>query len=577
MQHWTKVLAILLVSGFSVNAQQEAQVKSEISQEVPKGWHLLDAGEDRFNGISLKKSYEFLKGKKSRPVIVAVIDSGVDTAHEDLKKVLWRNPKEIAANGKDDDGNGYVDDVHGWNFLGGKDGRNIKKEAGEVARVYHRWKPKFSGNIDEATLSAEEKDQYEMWKKASKQLEVDPKDQVELMFLEIALKTARKHDQVLREEIKKEVYTTDELEKFEPSTPQAKQAKFGYLTFVKILELDADETNASIFKELDDYISGKKSAYEAKETPPVNYRSDIVKDNYYDFNDRFYGNNDIMGPDPKHGTHVSGIIAAQRDNGVGVEGVADNVQLMTLRAVPDGDEYDKDIALAIRYAVDNGAKVINMSFGKSFSPEKHWVDDAVKYAETRDVLLIHAAGNEASNTDEKENYPNPYFKSSNAKAPNWITVGASSDPTIKDSYVAEFSNYGKNSVDVFAPGVKIYSTVPTTNQYGSLQGTSMASPVVAGIAALIRSYYPGLTAGQVKAAIEKSVTTTSEPITVTKPGTKDKVFLSDLSATGGIVNAYNAVKIAAGMEAANTPAPEKKPVQKNTQLPKSTFENKKAN
>ncbi|HEX8334918.1 MAG TPA: S8 family serine peptidase, partial [Segetibacter sp.] len=262
-------------------------------------------------------------------------------------------------------------------------------------------------------------------------------------------------------------------------------------------------------------------------------------------------------------------------NGIGVDGVADNVQIMTIRAVPDGDEYDKDIALAIRYAVDNGAKVINMSFGKSFSPEKKWVDEAVKYAESKDVLLVHAAGNEAANTDEKENYPNPFLKPSNTKAPNWLTVGASSDPHIKDSYVADFSNYGKKSVDVFAPGVKIYSTIPGGNQYGSLQGTSMASPVVAGIAGLIRSYYPGLTAKQVRTAIEKSVTVSDNPISVTKPGTKEKVFITELSATGGIVNAYNAVQIAAGMDATIAPKEEKKPVAKPVnKLPKSTFKNK---
>jgi subtilisin family serine protease len=575
MQHWTKVLAGLLLLNLSVTAQHDIQVKKEATQEVPKGWHLLDATKDSLSGISLNRTYDFLKGKKSKPVIVAVIDSGIDTAHEDLKKVLWRNPKEIPGNGKDDDGNGYVDDVYGWNFLGGSDGRNIKKESGEVARVYHRWKAKFGGTVNEAALSEEEKDQYKMWKKASKQLDVDPQEQVELMFLEIALKTAKKHDKVLRTELKKEVYSTQELEKFEAITAQGKQAKYGYLTFVKILELEPEETNTSIFEQLDDYVNGKKEAHEAKDKAPVNYRADIVKDNYFDFNDRFYGNSDVMGPDPKHGTHVSGIIAAQRGNGIGVDGVADNVQLMTLRAVPDGDEYDKDIALAIRYAVDNGAKVINMSFGKGFSPEKKWVDDAVKYAESKDVLLVHAAGNESANTDEKENYPNPFFKSSNTKAPNFITVGASSDPRIKDSYVAEFSNYGKKSVDVFAPGVKIYSTIPGGNQYGSLQGTSMASPVVAGVAGLIRSYYPTLTAKQVKAAIEKSVTVSDEPVFVTKPGAKEKVLLTDLSATGGIINAYKAIKIASEMDE-NPPAPkeEKKPAPKPQQLPKSTFKNK---
>jgi subtilisin family serine protease len=365
------------------------------------------------------------------------------------------------------------------------------------------------------------------------------------------------------------------LEAYVSPTIQGKQAKYGLITFAKILELEAEETNASIFEQLDEYVNTKKETYSAKEKPPVNYRADIVKDNYYDFDDRYYGNNDIMGADPKHGTHVSGIIGAERNNGVGVDGVADNVRIMTLRAVPDGDEYDKDIALAIRYAVDNGAKVINMSFGKSFSPEKNWVDDAVKYAESKDVLLVHAAGNESSNTDEKENYPNPFYKSSKTRAPNFITVGASSDPKIKESYVAEFSNYGKNSVDVFAPGVKIYSTVPGGNQYANLQGTSMASPVVAGVAGLIRSYFPTLTAMQVKTAIEKSVSVYDNPVFVTKPGTKEQVLLGDLSTTGGIINAYDAVKIAAAMEVTVAPKEEKKPTTKPKQLPKSTFKNSK--
>ncbi len=252
-----------------------------------------------------------------------------------------------------------------------------------------------------------------------------------------------------------------------------------------------------------------------------------------------------MGPGPMHGTHVTGIIAAQRNNGLGIDGVADKVRIMTLRVIPDGDEYDKDVALAIIYAVDQGAKVINMSFGKSFSPEKKWVDSAIKYAELKDVLLVHASGNEAENMDEKENYPSPLLTQWHSKANNFITVGASSDGSIEKSIAADFSNYGQEMVDVFAPGVKIYSTLPGGNKYGNLSGTSMASPVVAGLAALLRSYYPELSAPEIKKIIEMSVSKPDSLLNCYLPGDKNKkISFNFLCKSGGIVNAYNAVKTA---------------------------------
>ena len=535
-----------------------------------KGWHLFDAAKDSFNGISLNKTYEFLKGKKSRQVTVAVIDTGVDTTQEDLKNVLWKNPKEIPGNGIDDDGNGYIDDVYGWNFLGGKDGRNLKAESFEVSRVYHKYKNKyFQKMVDTDTMCNKNKEEYILWRKAAKQLELKPEEQVDLMFLEMAYKSARKSEKILREEMNMEEFTAEKVEKFQPQNSRAKLAKLGYLTFIKITDFESEETNKTIFSQLEEYIEEKKKAETAKDFAPQDLRAEIVGDDYYDINDRYYGNSDVMGPSPLHGTHVSGIIAAQRGNGIGAEGIADNVRIMMVRALPDGDEYDKDVALAIRYAVDNGAKVINMSFGKSFSPEKQWVDEAVKYAEIKDVLLIHAAGNEAENVDESDNFPNPQLEAfNNRKAANFINVGASGDPRINGSLVAEFSNYGKTSVDVFAPGVKIYSTLPGGNKYGFLKGTSMSSPVVTGLAALIRSYYPELTAGQVKYAIEKSVTTLDTSVTVTRPGSKTKVHYTDLCNSGGFINAYNAIQLAA------TLVPEKKEI-KRPPLPRSTFKNQK--
>jgi subtilisin family serine protease len=305
---------------------------------------------------------------------------------------------------------------------------------------------------------------------------------------------------------RKDAYTRDELEKFEPQTQKGKQAKMGFITCLKMLNIEDEETNVDLIKELDEYVDGKKTSIDAKTAAPPDYRAQTIKDNYYAIDDKYYGNNDVMGPDPMHGTHVSGIIAAKRNNNIGIDGIADNVKIMMIRAVPDGDEYDKDIALAIVYAVDNGAKVINMSFGKSFSPEKKWVDEAIRYAESKDVLLVHAAGNESHDVDVVDNFPNPDLITFNSTATNFITVGASGDPHVGGGkLVADFSNYGKTTVDVFAPGVKIYSTLPGGNQYGFLNGTSFSSPIVTGIAALIRSYYPELSASQVKYAIDKSI------------------------------------------------------------------------
>lgn len=560
-----KQLLIILI-GFTIYSN------SVIAQaDNVKGWHLLDARQNGYNGISLSPTYQFLKDKKSIPVIVAIIDTGVDTTQEDLKNILWKNPGEIPGNGKDDDGNGYVDDVYGWNFLGGRDGRNIKTESFEVTRVYHKYKNKyFQKMIDTDTMCNQTREEYELWKKAAKNLEMKPEEQVDLMFLEMAFKSARKSEKILKEELNAEEFTAEGVEKFQPQTMRSKQAKLGYLTFFKITEFETSETNTSVFSQLEEYISGKKRSSIAKDVAPPNSRAEIVGDNYNDINDRFYGNSDVMGPSPLHGTHVSGIIGAQRENGIGVDGVADNVRIMMIRALPDGDEYDKDIALAIKYAVDNGAKVINMSFGKSFSPEKKWVDEAVRYAELKDVLLVHAAGNEAENNDESDNFPNATLELYNkTEANNFITVGASSDVKLNDGWVADFSNYGKKTVDVFAPGVKIYSTFPGVHQYGFLKGTSMAAPVVSGLAALIRSYYPNLSAVQVKNIIEKSVTTFDTSTLVIKPGSKVKVKIAELCKSGGIINAYKAIELASEINA-------EKPVEsKKTMLPKSSFKNTK--
>lgn len=532
------LLSAALMMSVAGNAQTSVK---EVKESIPKNWHQLDQSTTGYYGISLDKAYSFIKTKKlkSKKVLVAVIDSGIDTLHEDLKPILWTNSKEIPGNGIDDDGNGYIDDVHGWNFIGGKDGRNVKEDSYEAARVYHKLKLKFNSTVNADSLSPELKDQYEIFKKAEEKVvgDVNP---AEAVFIKKLLPGFTTGDSVIRKELGKEEYSCGDLANYNSENADAKKAKGFLLQLCKANGTD-DINNNQIIDELE----GRLRKAEASQIAPKEYRKEIVQDNEDDINDRYYGNNDVMANTPMHGTHCSGIIAGVRNNGKGGDGIADNVSIMMVRAVPDGDEHDKDIANAIRYAVDNGAQVISMSFGKDFSPEKSWVDDAVKYAESKDVLLVHAAGNDSKNVDSSDNFPSATYLDKSGKSSNWITVGASGDPK-NGGITASFSNYGKKEVDVFAPGVQIYATLPGGNTYGKLSGTSMACPVVAGTAALLREYFPKLSAKQIKYVIEKS--SVAPGIDVNIPGTDEKAKLSDLSQTGGLLNAYQAVKLASTLK-----------------------------
>jgi cell wall-associated protease len=529
------------VSGFITTAAQKS-----IKEPSPNGWHMKDKATDGLYGVSADKAYNFLKSKnlKSKTVLVAVIDSGIDTLHEDLKPILWRNPKEIAGNGVDDDKNGYVDDIYGWNFLGGRDGRNVKEDSYEGARVYHSLKTKYQGKEAE-DIDAIDKAEYEMWQKAkAKVMGEDSETALDIVFLRKAYKNLLESDSILKIGLAKEIYTGVELESYIPKDSDTRKARTGMLGLMKA-NGSVDITNKEFMEGFAEFLNSEEKKEAAKNKAPENYRALITGDDETNINDRNYGNGDVMAGTSMHGTHCSGIIAAVRNNGKGIDGIADNVRIMMLRAVPDGDEHDKDIALAIRYAVDNGAQIISMSFGKDFSPQKQWVDDAFKYAESKNVLIVHAAGNDAKNVDTQDNFPSPIYINGKGRAANVITVGASGDPR-NGGITASFSNYGKNEVDVFAPGVKIYSTIPGGNTYGNQSGTSMACPLVAGIAALTLSYFPDLTAKQLKQLIEKSA---QQPdYKVTKPGTDEMVNMSDISKTGGIANAYETVKAAAALK-----------------------------
>ena len=515
-----------------------------------KGWHLLDRETDGYYGISLRKAYDLLANRQSQPVVVAVIDSGIDTTHEDLRSRLWYNSKELPSNGIDEDGNGYADDKHGWNFLGSKDGRNVEKESSEAARLYHVLSPVFEQQSpDTGAMDARQREQYALWQQVSRAVQVTDEDRFLLKLVGRIQETLKGYDSIITAQLGTNEYNAIDLEQFHPADANGKKAKLNYLRIYELLQIDPEMTNIEFLEEMSEFIASKEDLIYLKERPAVNHRREITGDDDGNWNSRDFGNADVMGASAMHGTHVAGIIAADRHNGVGVEGVADKVQIMPIRVVPKGDEHDKDVALGIRYAVDNGARIINMSFGKSVSPHKRWVDEAVQYAASKNVLLVHAAGNDASNLDSVPNFPNPRFVHG-GEAANMITVGASSDSSLKGGLIADFTNYGQQTVDVLAPGVKIYSTVPSGNKYSFQQGTSMAAPVVSGIAALLLSYFPDLSAADLKHIIEASADTTYRQAVFARPGSagKNELPMAAACRTGGVVNAARAVQMALEME-----------------------------
>lgn len=499
----------------------------------PANWQHLDLQQNGVLGMGTDKAYELLKNKSSKPVIVAVIDGGIDTAHVDLKSILWRNEREIAGNGVDDDKNGFVDDVHGWNFIGSAKG-NVQYDNMELVRWVRKLQPKYETALNSTPFSSAERKEFEFYQG----LVTDYMAQLE--EAKSTLSSVTYFRQILGNILSKLSSKTPYLADFERYKPVSDSEEQVLKAVKDALKDDADFSK--FMKELGEVYT----SYTAKVLYQLNLEYDprsIVGDDYSNASQHVYGNADVMGPDAEHGTHVAGIIGAIRTNDLGIKGVADKVQIMAIRVVPDGDERDKDVANAILYAVDNGAKVINMSFGKPYVWNKQVVDDAVRYAQSKDVLLVHAAGNDAKNIDVAKNYPTRFYSDSTGlitgMADTWIEVGASSWKN-DESLVAEFSNFGKKNVDVFAPGVKINSTVPH-NAYEDNDGTSMAAPMVSGLAALLRSYFPKLSALQVKELILKSVYKVPQKVKVAEDGHLVRVSFADVCTSAGVANAYTAV------------------------------------
>lgn len=531
----------VLTLGWQGMAQTTTVDQAELEK---RNWFHSDFSTTGIYGVGTDAALEFLKSKKLKPtpVVVGVLDSGVEIDHEDLKKEIWVNPKEKPGNGIDDDNNGYVDDIHGWDFCTDANGKDYNEDTYEATRVVVLYEPYFNSGNKVADMENMRKmpAEYQMYLKARKawaekyyaakaKAENGPNEEAKQIIAYL---------EELQGYAKDVKLTKESIAALPDATPQDKENKakleflinnneeFNGMTMSEIIKMAKEEFGASDNKGNSDLMYSFNKNYN-----PAKGKFEV----------KGYGNNEVEGPDAFHGTHVAGIIGATRGNKIGIDGVAGGVaKIMSVRTVPDGDERDEDVANAIRYAVDNGAKILNMSFGKPFSPNRELVYEAIKYADSKGVLMFHAAGNDNKNLDYETNYPSNFRD--NEMVPfvkNWITVGASTRNPEK--LKASFSNFGTIKVDIFAPGTEIYSTIQD-NSYRYAQGTSMASPVAAGCAALLWAYFPQLTADQVKEILFETVNKSDVEVTVGSE--KDIRKFSELSVTGGVIDVNKAVRLA---------------------------------
>ncbi len=487
-------------------------------------WFNLDPEVNDQYGISVYEAFKKYPGLELQPVTVAVIDGGLDVFHPDLEGRLWINEGEVADNGVDDDGNGYVDDVHGWNFLGNASGENIRFDNLEITRLYRTYKQKYETK-DRSTLSRKEKKEYDKYTMYKSQYDMEV-DEVEEDFAQFAQLTALYKGALayMQEQLKTEDISMNQLIDYQSTDAEDMQVR----DFLLMAERQS----------LPEYL--RESAPHFQESLEYHYNLDFNPEDSLanpKQEGKGYGNNKVWAEDAGHGTHVAGIIGAVRNNAIGVDGIAPNARIMALRAVPNGDERDVDVANAIRYAVDNGAKVINMSFGKSYSPNKELVINALKYAESKDVLLVHAAGNDGANNDHELNFPDG-TAGKRKSISSLITVGATS-PSLDSTFLADFSNYGRRSVDILAPGVNILSLAPNGGSKVS-SGTSMAAPVISGFATVIRGAAPSLSAKDVKKLIIASI---SNQKNLEVGGMGDEVQLKKLVRNPGVPSLKTALDI----------------------------------
>ena len=532
-------ISALFLSGFLGFAQSTMTPLDPMQDKDLMTWYHKDFATTHIYGVNTQNAYKFLdsKGLKPKKVIVAVLDSGVQIDHPALKNNLWTNPNEVPGNGKDDDKNGYIDDVHGWDFIGGKNGE-VGADNLEITRVIRQFKDIFEGpdTAKNKANQAKMPEDFAMYLKSK--ADFDKKGPDAKRNYETYKKISEMTPSIIALLNGKNL-TPENVAKITPTTPEGMMGSQILSSIIKDPAI-AGKSPAEVQTYLDAQMKEALDYYEPQATKQYNLDFDprsIVGDDYSNINEKYYGNNHYQGPDALHGTHVAGIIAGMPNGNEIQYGVGSKVaQIMTIRAVPDGDERDKDIANGIFYAVNNGAKIVNMSFGKSVSPGKKKVWEAFKYAQDKGVLLVHAAGNDNEDIQKSDNFPTNFKKLDDPKSflTNVITVGAS---TNDDAHLrASFSNYNGKMVDVFAPGEKIYSSV-AGNKYQYLAGTSMATPVVAGSAAILLAYMPNLTPAELIESFEKTVnkSTVNAEIKDEPNETFDKISVS-----GGVIDVYKA-------------------------------------
>jgi len=522
-------------SNYSIHSYYKKFKSADLSN-----WHHKDILDDSIIGISTDKAYNFLesRNKQRDTIIVAIIDSELDITQEDLKNQIWTNKDEIPNNNIDDDDNGYVDDIHGWNYTGTKLGDSLPYVNYEFTRIIRKYAPLFKNIISEKDVPEDLIHKFYVYNKALKAFDKELEIQNEsIADYNRMLNNFLEAEKVISIYFPNKDFSTEKLDSLNEITTdkiikkRIRHWKYFIRNNIKRKDIEEEIKIQNLIKNI-----GLKIDFNDRY---------MTRDDPDNINDKPYGNNNIQGTGTlNHATNVASIIGAKRNNNIGVDGINDKVKIMALSISVAGNEFDKDIALAIRYAVDNGAKVINMSIGKSFSLHSDWVNDAMKYANEKDILIITSAGNEGHNLSKVENYPNDMIKDSEF-IDNFIKVGNTSNK-IDSLLVYSNSNYSKTEVDIFAPGKSIKCL--DRNKVTITTGTSFAAPMVTGVASLIFSYYPNLSAKEVKEIILSSGI--SIKFDVLKPYANDekrdpnKVPFSSLSKSGKIVNAYNALLLA---------------------------------
>ena len=536
-----KPISDACMSRFTKLVAESPWTRKRETGEWRPDWHFLSPENDHTAGIGLYEAYRLLRFKKPQPITVAVIDCPVDYTHTDLSSVMWKNPKEIPDNQKDEDKNWFRDDVRGWYFNCSKDGIPVAIDQPEATQVYQQFSRQFEGR-DEKSLKPEEKRDWQTYQKAKSifMKEQNKANYLKIFYSDSARLFSTLNDFLLQSE---KPVTATQIDSWKTSDPNYANAVKSVL---KESMLNRGYTLDRFIRNLKTEFSMRKKQSERLwicDYNPECYPRAPIMDHPENPNEKMYGCGFLKNPDSEengHGTHCAGIIAGKRENGQGIDGIASQAKIMSLSVVPsEGDERDKDVANAIRYAADKGAKIISMSFAKRLSPHKKTVDDAVKYAESKGCLLFHASGNNHLDRDTAVFYPNPQYQGG-GRASNWIEVGNNTAP-LDENLAAPSSNYGKKTVDLFAPGTDILSTYPG-NMYETMTGTSMACPVAAGVAAMIWSYFPKFSAGEIRKILLESVY--KPDVKVLKPGTQEMVPFSSLTVSGGIVNARQAAVMA---------------------------------